>query len=157
MKGNDNLTDPRRTIPAGKTVDGLVHRIYLPPQGGKVLYSVCGIEMPEGSQLAILQRPEDITCPACADSRVSKEEIEQLLKSQPKVFAILPLAPDCCQVCGVKHEPGDPHDKQSLFYQMKFYRDYGHWPTWEDAMKHCPEEIKAEWRTMLRFFNEKVD
>jgi len=153
-----DLTDPRRTIPAGKTPDGLVHRIYKgKPFRPGLFYTSCGIEVQPADLLLLLQRPEDITCPACADSKVTKEEITELLKSQPRVMAILPPESGCCQVCGTKHDPADPHNKTSLYYQMKFHQEYGRWPTWEDAMRHCTEETKTQWREQLRFFDEKLD
>ena len=64
-------------------------------------------------------------------------------------FGMLPPAPDVCQECAVDHPPGWPHNQQSLFYQYKFYNDYGRWPTWLDAMAHCTEEMKALWRIEL--------
>ena len=54
-----------------------------------------------------------------------------------------------CPVCAVKHPLEQPHNLQSLYYQYKFYDEHGHWPTWEDAMAHCPEEIKGYWRQEL--------
>jgi len=58
--------------------------------------------------------------------------------------------PNVCQECAVDHPPEYPHNQQSLFYQYKFFNDHGRWPTWEDAMAHCSEEIKAFWRAELR-------
>jgi len=80
-----------------------------------------------------------------------------LLREQPKTLAILPPEPGTCQVCACVHEPNEPHNKNSLYYQMKFHLDYGRWPTWEDAIKHCTEDMKAEWRKQLKFFGEKLD
>ena len=65
-------------------------------------------------------------------------------------FALLPPAEGVCQECATEHEPELPHNQQSLFYQYKFYNDHGRWPTWEDAMAHCSEEMKEFWRTELR-------
>lgn len=55
-----------------------------------------------------------------------------------------------CPECAVAHEPEMPHNKDSLAYQYNFYDKNGRWPTWEDAMAHCPEEIKEAWRQALR-------
>jgi hypothetical protein len=55
-----------------------------------------------------------------------------------------------CPDCATKHEPNWPHNQQSLFYQYKFYNEYGRWPTWEDAMAHCDDEMKAFWSENLR-------
>ena len=57
--------------------------------------------------------------------------------------------PGTCQECAVKHDPGQPHNKQSLTYQYKFYADHGRWPTWADAMAHCSTEIKEYWKKEL--------
>jgi hypothetical protein len=56
---------------------------------------------------------------------------------------LMPNAPGTCDWCAVDHPPELPHDKQSLYYQMKFKAIKGRWPTWTDAMEHCTEEVKA--------------
>lgn len=63
---------------------------------------------------------------------------------------LLPNAPGTCDWCAVDHPPDQPHNQQSLYYQMKFHAIKGRWPTWTDAMKHCTAEMKAEWRKHLR-------
>ena len=50
-----------------------------------------------------------------------------------------------CPECATKHDPKQPHNRDSLAYQYKFYDRHGHWPTWADAMAHCSEEIKKLW------------
>jgi len=65
-------------------------------------------------------------------------------------FSLLPAKAGTCPECATKHQPEQPHNAQSLFYQYKFYNDNGHWPTWEDAMAHCTEDVKDFWRTELR-------
>lgn len=60
-------------------------------------------------------------------------------------FMMLPPTPDVCQECAVKHDPMMPHNRDSLYYQYAFYGKHGRWPTWADAMQHCPEEIKQYW------------
>lgn len=62
---------------------------------------------------------------------------------------ILPPAPGTCQVCAVDHEPEMPHNRDSLYYQMKFYQENGRHPTWRDAMAHCTPEIKSHWMKAL--------
>ena len=34
-----------------------------------------------------------------------------------------------CPECAVKHDPEQPHNRDSLTYQYKFYDQHGHWPT----------------------------
>lgn len=63
-----------------------------------------------------------------------------------KDMGIMPISdPDACPVCGVKHDPNLPHDRDSLYYQYSFRKKHGRWPTWEDAMDHCSEDMKIAW------------
>lgn len=55
-----------------------------------------------------------------------------------------------CQECAVKHDPQQPHNKDSLAYQYKFYDKHGCFPSWADAMAHCPEEVKTVWKRALQ-------
>ncbi|MBS3885585.1 MAG: hypothetical protein KGZ56_00850 [Dethiobacter sp.] len=64
-------------------------------------------------------------------------------------FQLFSAKPGTCQECAVDHNPELPHNRQSLFYQYKFYNEHGRWPTWEDAMAHCSEEMKEFWRSEL--------
>lgn len=72
-------------------------------------------------------------------------------------FKLLPPPPDLCQTCAVKHEPGEPHDQQSFFYQFVFYNEHGRSPTWADAMAHCADEVKAAWVAELAKFGITVE
>lgn len=65
-------------------------------------------------------------------------------------WTMLPPAPDVCQVCATKHEPEMPHNQQSLYYQMAFFRDNGRYPTWADAFAHCTSEMQEAWKEGLR-------
>lgn len=65
-------------------------------------------------------------------------------------FSLMPAQQGTCPECSVNHVPGYPHDQQSLFYQYKFYNDNGRWPTWEDAMAHCSEDVKEATRDVLK-------
>ncbi len=64
-------------------------------------------------------------------------------------FKLLPPPLDCCEVCATKHSPGQPHNKQSLYYQFVFNNENGRSPTWTDAMAHCSDEVKAQWSKEL--------
>jgi len=55
------------------------------------------------------------------------------------------VPPGTCPVCAVEHEPEYPHNRDSLYYQYKFYDEHGRWPTWKDAMSHCTENMKEIW------------
>ncbi len=65
-------------------------------------------------------------------------------------WSLYPPPAGTCPECAVAHGPELPHNQQSLFYQYKFYNDNGRWPTWEEAMAHCSEDMKQFWRTELR-------
>lgn len=62
-----------------------------------------------------------------------------------------------CPVCGTAHREESPHNRDSLIYQYKFYDEHGRWPTWKDAMEHCPEEIKEAWIEALTEREVKVE
>lgn len=60
-------------------------------------------------------------------------------------MTLMSPAPDKCPVCAVKHSPGFPHDRESLYYQVKFNMEHGRVPTWLDAMAHCTDQVKKIW------------
>jgi hypothetical protein len=64
-------------------------------------------------------------------------------------WTLLPAAPGTCPECAVAHDPNQPHNRDSLFYQTKFGIEHGRGPTWADAMEHCNEEIKERWTHAL--------
>lgn len=73
-------------------------------------------------------------------------------------FKVLPPPPDACQVCATEHDPAQPHNKQSLYYQFIFNAENGRSATWKDAMDHCTDEVKAAWKKALKEqFNIDVD
>ncbi len=80
----------------------------------------------------------------------------ELIKGKQGYFAQTPAVPGTCPECAVDHPPEQPHNQQSLFYQYKFYNEHGRWPTWEDAISHCSEEIKSIWRTELKKLGVEV-
>ncbi len=74
-----------------------------------------------------------------------------------KPFRLLPPKEGVCQECGVDH-PGDiPHMQNSLLYQYYFFNKNGRWPTWEDAMAHCDDDMKLAWCEALANRGVKVD
>lgn len=58
--------------------------------------------------------------------------------------------PGSCPECAVAHAPDQPHNRDSLCYQYKFYDAHGCCPTWADAMAHCSPEVKAVWAEELK-------
>ena len=71
------------------------------------------------------------------------------IKGKHLAFNLLPSAPGTCPECGIKHEPKWPHNRDTMFYNFKFFNDNGRWPTWEDAMAHSEEKVKVMWREEL--------
>lgn len=63
---------------------------------------------------------------------------------------LLPPKLGVCQKCAVDHDPSEPHNQQSLYWQYWFYGQNGHWPTWEDAMAHCSDNVKRLWIDALK-------
>lgn len=55
---------------------------------------------------------------------------------------ILPPREGRCPVCAATHAPELPHNKDSLYYQMRFRQQHGRFPTWKDATAHCSPEAK---------------
>lgn len=65
--------------------------------------------------------------------------------------------PGTCKECAVDHDPRQPHNRDSLCYQYKFYFANGRWPTWADAMSHCDRAVQEAWREELEARGVKVD
>jgi hypothetical protein len=72
-------------------------------------------------------------------------------------FKLLPAAPDVCPECAVKHEPQEPHNKDSLFYQVKFFMEHNRYPTWADALSHCADGLKDAWVRELQKRGIEID
>jgi len=72
------------------------------------------------------------------------------------VLGLLPPKPDVCQTCASDHEPEEPHNQRSLYYQYAFLGEHGRWPTWADAMAHCSEGMRELWIVELRKMGVKV-
>ena len=55
-----------------------------------------------------------------------------------------------CPLCADKHDEREPHNRDSLYYQQKFYRLHKRFPTWADAMAHCSTITQAAFREKLK-------
>lgn len=64
-------------------------------------------------------------------------------------WKMLPPPADICQICATKHNPEEPHNQQSVFYQVGFKIEHDRFPTWADAMAHCSPETKKLWTEEL--------
>jgi hypothetical protein len=89
-------------------------------------------------------------------NRGKRGQMAELIEEKESHFTLLPCKPGVCQECATAHEPEQPHNQQSLYYQYHFYAQTGRWPTWADAMDHCLEEVKAAWVQALRERGEEV-
>lgn len=58
-------------------------------------------------------------------------------------------APGTCKLCAVKHGDNEPHNAQSLPYQVLFRSRHGRDATWADAIAHCDDEMKKMWKEAL--------
>jgi len=64
-------------------------------------------------------------------------------------WLMLKPAADKCQECALEHSPEQPHNKDSLFYQVKFEIENGRPPTWADAIAHCSKGLRKAWKEEL--------
>lgn len=55
---------------------------------------------------------------------------------------VIPPRPGVCRICAARHRPEEPHDRDSLYYQNRFYMRHRRFPTWDDAMSHCSDDMK---------------
>jgi hypothetical protein len=76
-------------------------------------------------------------------------ETGQVIEERHNAMTLLGPPPGVCQVCAVDHPHDQPHNQQSLYYQMKFRATHGRDATWSDAMAHCPEDVRQQWRQGL--------
>ncbi len=69
---------------------------------------------------------------------------------------MMPAKEGTCPECAVPHEESQPHNAQSMFYQYYFYNQKGRWPTWNDALSHCPDDVQSRWKSQLRLKGIKI-
>lgn len=79
------------------------------------------------------------------------------LRELHNVIMLGETPPGTCPMCAVKHDPEQPHNKNSLAYQYKFYDLHGRWPSWMDAMAHCSKEVQDYWASELQKRGEKLE
>ncbi len=71
---------------------------------------------------------------------------------------LLPPKAGLCQTCATKHGEAEPHNAQSLYYQMAWAMEHdGEPPTWHDALAHCTPALKKVWLDGLRSMGVDVD
>lgn len=64
-------------------------------------------------------------------------------------LVVTPVPAGTCEECGRQHEATSPHDALSLRYQYRFYSRHNRFPTWTDALAHCPPHIRDAWLNEL--------
>ena len=70
-------------------------------------------------------------------------------ETKPMEWQVLPAAAGTCQECGTEHQLSAPHNPYSIRYQMFFHSKHDRYPTWADAMAHCPPHIQMIWTDAL--------
>ncbi|WP_312647538.1 hypothetical protein [Aminipila sp.] len=70
---------------------------------------------------------------------------------------LMPAAPGTCPICATKHDPNMPHNRDSLYYQVRFQMENGRGPTWLDAMEHCSDIVKEMWTEALKEHGINLD
>lgn len=68
---------------------------------------------------------------------------------EPGGLQLVPAPAGTCQECATDHLREMPHNLSSLYYKYHFYARHKRWPTWSDAMTHCPSYIKKAWTEEL--------
>lgn len=76
-------------------------------------------------------------------------ETGEVVEERRNAFTLLPPGDGVCPTCGVDHPHDQPHNQQSMYYQMSFSARYGRPPDWTAAMSHCSPEVRAAWRVHL--------
>ena len=76
----------------------------------------------------------------------------EVKEERPSHFTLLPAGTSDgkCAECAVKHEPSQPRDAQSMYYQYTFYAGHNRWPTWADTIAHCDSKTQELWRAELK-------
>lgn len=91
-------------------------------------------------------------CAGHEEKKIEKVVEVDLLKEG----TLLPPKDGLCPECAVAHQPEEPHNQQSLYYQMSFKKKRDRWPTWKDAIAHCTEEVQEYWTKSLAEKGVKV-
>lgn len=88
---------------------------------------------------------------SASNKQANKAKENQNMEKQIKSAGILlePPGPGVCQVCAKNHPAGAPHNRDSIYYQYYFALRHNRWPSWRDAMAHCPKDIQDQWTEAL--------
>ena|SRR5713226_8851122 len=86
-------------------------------------------------------------------STLTKIDADGKETTEGMAWNVMPPSPDKCQICATKHEPNQPHNQQSLYYQVTFNSMIGRSPTWADALAHCDQTTQDAWKSELKKMN----
>jgi hypothetical protein len=50
-----------------------------------------------------------------------------------------------CRECAWHHKPQEPHNAESIIFQLNFIDEHGRVPSWNDALAHCDDKTKRTW------------
>lgn len=83
-------------------------------------------------------------------------EREEMTVVHAGTMTLLLPRPGLCPQCASDHKADEPHNADSLYYQMAFHRRHGRFPTWTDAVGHCTPEVREAWLAELRDMGVEV-
>jgi len=72
-----------------------------------------------------------------------------LASTDTGTMMLMPARPGTCEICATAHPAEQPHNAQSLFYQVRFQSENGRGADWRDAMAHCDEPTRTLWTDAL--------
>lgn len=78
------------------------------------------------------------------------------IASETGTMTLLPPGKDKCQECASAHDADQPHNAQSLFYQVRFQMLHGRSGDWRDAMAHCADDVRKVWADALAGYGVDV-
>jgi hypothetical protein len=79
---------------------------------------------------------------------------EPPLKVEVKTLKLMPAAPGTCPECATDHEPNEPHNPDSLYYQVRFKMVHGRDPTDEDCVAHVEPSKQKAWLATFALVRE---
>lgn len=106
-----------------------------------------------------MNRDKISVCEPCSKKEeYSKNKARTTTKYVPmSAMKLLPPREGLCPECAVDHPPDLPHNKSSMYYQTSFRMKNNRWPTWEDAMAHCSDQMKTDWREAMKRTRESTE
>lgn len=90
------------------------------------------------------RKPLKVGTVTTVDMRTGK-----VVEERRNAFTMMPTPPGTCPECAVDHPHDQPHNRDSMAYQYRFYATHGRWPTWTDSMAHCSEDVRRQWTAAL--------